>query len=178
MITPSYWLHGTQWLVPSAEKCLCGAREKLDKVYEEFWLADRKKIFMMMIFLYWQGSWSWWELSYKPGISSTSMRGVAYGQLPVWDWTSLEKFEAPGTTGYWQSCYTSGIETTMIIWHWKEFTIKASVVKWWCGQSAYAGRIYNQMYYGFGANMILPSVEAYIDCINKFTSNFNRKQNR
>jgi 2-isopropylmalate synthase len=38
------------------------------------------------------------------------------------------------------------------------------------GQGAHAGGIRRQIYYGFGANtdIVTASVEAYIDCINKF----------
>ena len=149
-------------------------QEKLDKVYEEFLkLADRKKDIHDDDILVLAGADRSGnhriKLEYLQVTSGVGVRSVASLGLNI----SGEKFEAAasgnGPVDAAIKALKRIIDRHMTL---KEFTIQA-ISK----GSDDVGKVHmqveydNQMYYGFGANtdIIAASVEAYIDCINKFT---------
>ena len=149
-------------------------QEKLDKVYEEFLkLADRKKDIHDDDILVLAGADRSGnhriKLEYLQVTSGVGVRSVASLGLSI----SGEKFEAAasgnGPVDAAIKALKRIIDRHMTL---KEFTIQA-ISK----GSDDVGKVHmqveydNQMYYGFGANtdIIAASVEAYIDCINKFT---------
>ena len=171
-------------------------QEKLDKIYEEFLkLADKKKDINDDDILVLAGADRTQnhriKLEYLQVTSGVGVRSVASLGLNI----SGEKFEAAasgnGPVDAAIKALKKIIDRQMTL---KEFTIQAiSKGSDDMGkvhmQVEYDNRIYskgsddmgkvhmqveydNRIYYGFGANtdIIAASVEAYIDCINKFKS--------
>ena len=149
-------------------------QDKLDKVYEEFLkLADRKKDIHDDDILVLAGADRSQnhriKLEYLQVTSGVGVRSVASLGLNI----AGEKFEAAasgnGPVDAAIKALKRIIDRHMTL---KEFTIQA-ISK----GSDDVGKVHmqveydNQMYYGFGANtdIIAASVEAYIDCINKFS---------
>ena len=150
-------------------------QEKLDKVYDEFLkLADRKKDINDDDILVLAGADRTQnhrvKLEYLQVTSGVGVRSVASLGLNI----SGEKFEAAasgnGPVDAAIKALKKIIDRHMTL---KEFTIQA-ISK----GSDDMGKVHmqveydNHIYYGFGANtdIIAASVEAYIDCINKFKS--------
>ncbi len=148
-------------------------QEKLDKVYEEFLkLADKKKDINDDDILVLAGANRTQnhriKLEYLQVTSGVGVRSVASLGLNI----SGEKFEAAasgnGPVDAAIKALKKIIDRHMTL---KEFTIQA-ISK----GSDDMGKVHmqveydNHIYYGFGANtdIIAASVEAYIDCINKF----------
>ena len=148
-------------------------QEKLDKVYEEFLkLADKKKDINDDDILLLAGADRSKnhriKLDYLQVTSGVGVRPVASIGLNI----AGEKFEAAasgnGPVDAAISALKKIIDRHMVL---KEFTIQA-ISK----GSDDVGKVHmqveydNRTYYGFGANtdIIAASVEAYIDCINKF----------
>ena len=148
-------------------------QEKLDKVYEEFLkLADKKKDITDDDILVLAGADrsvnNHIKLDYLQVTSGVGVRSVASLGLNI----AGEHFEAAASgNGPVDAAITALkkiIDRHMVL---KEFTIQA-ISK----GSDDMGKVHmqveydGQMYYGFGANtdIIAASVEAYIDCINKF----------
>ena len=150
-------------------------QEQLDKVYEAFLkLADKKKDINDDDILVLAGADRTQnhrvKLEYLQVTSGVGVRSVASLGLNI----SGEKFEAAasgnGPVDAAIKALKKIIERHMTL---KEFTIQA-ISK----GSDDMGKVHmqveydNHIYYGFGANtdIIAASVEAYIDCINKFKS--------
>ena len=150
-------------------------QEKLDKVYDEFLkLADKKKDINDDDILVLAGADRSQnhriKLDYLQVTSGVGVRSVASLGVNI----AGEKFEAcasgNGPVDAAIKALKKIVERHMIL---KEFTIQA-ISK----GSDDVGKVHmqveydNQIYYGFGANtdIIAASVEAYIDCINKFKS--------
>ena len=150
-------------------------QEQLDKVYEAFLkLADKKKDINDDDILVLAGADRTQnhrvKLEYLQVTSGVGVRSVASLGLNI----SGEKFEAAasgnGPVDAAIKALKKIIDRHMTL---KEFTIQA-ISK----GSDDMGKVHmqveydNHIYYGFGANtdIIAASVEAYIDCINKFTS--------
>lgn len=151
------------------------SQEKLDKIYEDFLkLADRKKDIHDDDILVLAGAERTTnqriKLDYLQVTSGVGVQSVASLALKI----SGEKFEAcasgNGPVDAAIKALKKIIDRHMSL---KEFTIQA-ISK----GSDDVGKVHmqveydNQIYYGFGANtdIIAASVEAYIDCINKFKS--------
>lgn len=149
------------------------AKEQLDKVYEEFLkLADRKKDIsdddILMLAGAERSTNKRIKVDYLQVTSGVGVRSVASLGLDI----AGEKFESAasgnGPVDAAIKALKNIIHRTMTL---KEFTIQA-ISK----GSDDVGKVhmqveYNkQVYYGFGANtdIVAASVEAYIDCINKF----------
>ena len=149
------------------------SQEKLDKVYEEFLkLADKKKDVTDDDILVLAGADRSLnhriKLDYLQVTSGVGVRSVASLGLSI----SGEKFEAcasgNGPVDAAIKALKKIVDRHMVL---KEFTIQA-ISK----GSDDVGKVHmqveydHQTYYGFGANtdIIAASVEAYIDCINKF----------
>lgn len=149
------------------------SQEKLDEIYEQFLrLADRKKDINDDDVLVLAGADrsenNRIKLEYLQVTSGVGVRSVASLGLSI----CSEKFEAAasgnGPVDAAIKALKKIIDRHMTL---KEFTIQA-ISK----GSDDMGKVHmqveynNQMYYGFGANtdIIAASVEAYIDCINKF----------
>ena len=149
-------------------------KEKLDKAYRDFLkLADRKKDIndddILMLVGKDRSANARIAIDYLQVTSGIGMRPVASIGLKI----AGEKFEAAasgnGPVDAAIKALKRIIDRHMTL---KEFTIQA-ISK----GSDDVGKVHmqveydNQMYYGFGANtdIIAASVEAYIDCINKFT---------
>ncbi len=149
------------------------SQEKLDEIYEEFLkLADRKKDINDDDILLLAGAQRSEnrriKMEYLQVTSGVGVRSVASLGLNI----SGEKFEAAasgnGPVDAAIKALKKIIDRQMTL---KEFTIQA-ISK----GSDDMGKVHmqveydDQMYYGFGANtdIIAASVEAYIDCINKF----------
>ena len=147
--------------------------EKLDKIYEDFLrLADKKKDVtdddILMLAGADRSANHFVKLDYLQVTSGVGVRNVASIGLKI----ANEKFEATATgNGPVDAAIKSLkkiINREMIM---KEFTIQA-ISK----GSDDVGKVHMQVeydghiYYGFGANtdIVAASVEAYIDCINKF----------
>ena len=150
-------------------------QEKLDKVYDEFLkLADKKKDINDDDILVLAGADRSQnhriKLDYLQVTSGVGVRSVASLGLNI----AGEKFEAcasgNGPVDAAIKALKKIVERHMTL---KEFTFQA-----FCKGSDDVGKVHmqveydNQIYYGFGANtdIIAASVEAYIDCINKFKS--------
>ena len=150
-------------------------QEKLDKVYEEFLkLADKKKDINDDDILVLAGADRSQnhriKLEYLQVTSGVGVRSVASLGLNI----AGEKFEGcasgNGPVDAAIKALKKIVDRHMTL---KEFTIQA-ISK----GSDDVGKVHmqveydNQVYYGFGANtdIIAASVEAYIDCINKFNS--------
>ena len=149
--------------------------EKLDKIYEDFLrLADKKKDVtdddILMLAGADRSANHFVKLDYLQVTSGVGVRNVASIGLKI----ANEKFEATATgNGPVDAAIKSLkkiINREMIM---KEFTIQA-ISK----GSDDVGKVHMQVeydghiYYGFGANtdIVAASVEAYIDCINKFVN--------
>ena len=149
------------------------SQEKLDKIYAEFLkLADRKKDIHDDDILVLAGADrsqnNRIRIEYLQVTSGVGVRAVASLGLNI----SGEKFEAAATGNGPLDAAIKALKKIinrhMIL---REFTIQAL-----SRGSDDVGKVHvqveydNQMYYGFGANtdIIAASVEAYIDCINKF----------
>ncbi len=147
--------------------------KKLDAVYEEFLkLADRKKDIhdddVLLLAGADRSTNHAIKLDYLQVTSGVGVRSVASLGLSI----SGEKFEAAasgnGPVDAAIKALKKIIEREMIL---KEFTIQA-ISK----GSDDVGKVHMQVeydghiYYGFGANtdIVAASIEAYIDCINKF----------
>lgn len=147
--------------------------KKLDSVYEEFLkIADRKKDIndddILLLAGADRSSNHAIKMDYLQVTSGMGVRSVASLGLNI----SGEKFEAAasgnGPVDAAIKALKKIIEREMTL---KEFTIQA-ISK----GSDDVGKVHmqveydGQMYYGFGANtdIVAASVEAYIDCINKF----------
>ncbi|NDW11273.1 2-isopropylmalate synthase [Bacteroides sp. 214] len=147
--------------------------EKLDQIYEQFLkIADRKKDINDDDILVLAGADRSInhriKLDYLQVTSGVGVRSVASLGLKI----SGEKFEAAaggnGPVDAAIKALKKIINRHMVL---KEFTIQAL-----SRGSDDMGKVHmqveydNQIYYGFGANtdIIAASVEAYIDCINKF----------
>ena len=150
-------------------------QEKLDKIYEEFLkLADRKKDIHDDDILLLAGADRSLnhhiKLDYLQVTSGVGVRAVASIGLNI----SGEKFEGVasgnGPVDAAIKALKKIIDRKMIL---KEFTIQAI-----SRGSDDVGKVHmqvennGQVYYGFGANtdIVAASIEAYIDCINKFAS--------
>src|SRR5574344_137583 len=148
-------------------------QDKLDKVYEDFLkLADKKKDITDDDILVLAGADRSMnhhiKLDYLQVTSGVGVRSVASIGISI----SGEHFEAAasgnGPVDAAINALKKIIDRQMVL---KEFTIQA-ISK----GSDDMGKVHmqvefdGQMYYGFGANtdIIAASVEAYIDCINKF----------
>ena len=143
-------------------------QEKLDKVYEEF-LKDIHDDDILVLAGADRSGNHRIKLEYLQVTSGVGVRSVASLGLNI----AGEKFEAAasgnGPVDAAIKALKRIIDRHMTL---KEFTIQA-ISK----GSDDVGKVHmqveydNQMYYGFGANtdIIAASVEAYIDCINKFT---------
>lgn len=148
-------------------------QEKLDKVYEEFLkLADKKKEIndddVLMLAGADRSVNHHIKLDYLQVTSGVGVRSVASLGLNI----AGEAFEAAATgNGPVDAAITALKQIIKRNMTLKEFTIQA-ISK----GSDDVGKVHmqveynNQLYYGFGANtdIIAASVEAYIDCINKF----------
>lgn len=148
-------------------------QEKLDKVYEEFLrLADKKKEIndddVLMLAGADRSENHHIKLDYLQVTSGVGVRSVASLGLKI----AGESFEAAATgNGPVDAAITALKQIIKRNMTLKEFTIQA-ISK----GSDDVGKVHmqveynNQLYYGFGANtdIIAASVEAYIDCINKF----------
>ena len=148
-------------------------QEKLDKVYEDFLkLADKKKDITDDDILVLAGADRnvnhHIKLEYLQVTSGVGVRSVASLGLNI----SGEHFEAAATgNGPVDAAIKAVKQIIKRQMTLKEFTIQA-ISK----GSDDVGKVHmqveydGQMYYGFGANtdIIAASVEAYIDCINKF----------
>lgn len=149
------------------------SQEKLDEVYEQFLkLADRKKDINDDDILLLAGADRSQnhriKLDFLQVTSGVGVRSVASLGLNI----AGEKFEAAasgnGPVDAAIKALKKIIDRHMVL---KEFTIQA-ISK----GSDDMGKVHmqveydNQIYYGFGANtdIVAASVEAYIDCINKF----------
>ncbi|KAA6339721.1 2-isopropylmalate synthase [termite gut metagenome] len=149
------------------------AQEKLDQVYEKFLkLADNKKDISDDDILVLAGADRNQnhriKMDYLQVTSGVGVRSVASLGLNV----SGEKFEAAATgNGPVDAAIKALKQIIKRQMTLKEFTIQA-ISK----GSDDVGKVHmqveydNQIYYGFGANtdIVAASVEAYIDCINKF----------
>ena len=149
------------------------SQEKLDKVYEDFLkLADKKKDItdddIMVIAGADRNVNHHIKLEYLQVTSGVGVRSVASLGLNI----SGEHFEAAATgNGPVDAAIKAVKQIIKRQMTLKEFTIQA-ISK----GSDDVGKVHmqveydGQMYYGFGANtdIIAASVEAYIDCINKF----------
>ncbi|KAA6321442.1 2-isopropylmalate synthase [termite gut metagenome] len=149
------------------------SQEKLDKVYEKFLkLADNKKDISDDDILVLAGADRSQnhriKMDYLQVTSGVGVRSVASLGLNV----SGEKFEAAATgNGPVDAAIKALKQIVKRQMTLKEFTIQA-ISK----GSDDVGKVHmqveynNQIYYGFGANtdIVAASVEAYIDCINKF----------
>ena len=146
-------------------------QDKLDKVYEEFLkLADKKNDDILVLAGADRSVNHRIKLDYLQVTSGVGVRSVASLGLNI----SGEKFEAcasgNGPVDAAIKALKKIVDRHMTL---KEFTIQA-ISK----GSDDVGKVHmqveydNQIYYGFGANtdIIAASVEAYIDCINKFKS--------
>lgn len=148
-------------------------QEKLDSIYQEFLkLADKKKEIndddILMLAGADRSQNKRIQLDYMQVTSGVGVRSVASIGLNIMG----EKFEASssgnGPVDAAIKALKRIIDRQMTL---KEFTIQA-ISK----GSDDVGKVHmqveynNQIYYGFGANtdIIAASVEAYIDCINKF----------
>ena len=148
-------------------------QEKLDKVYEDFLkLADKKKDIsdddIMVLAGADRNVNHHIKLEYLQVTSGVGVRSVASLGLNI----SGEHFEAAATgNGPVDAAIKAVKQIIKRQMTLKEFTIQA-ISK----GSDDVGKVHmqveydGQMYYGFGANtdIIAASVEAYIDCINKF----------
>ena len=147
--------------------------ERLDKVYEAFLrLADQKKEIgdddILMLAGADRSATQHIKLKYLQVTSGVGVRPVASLGLEV----AGEQFEAAATgNGPVDAAIKALKQIIRRQMTLKEFTIQA-ISK----GSDDVGKVHmqveynNQLYYGFGANtdIIAASVEAYIDCINKF----------
>ena len=149
------------------------SQEKLDKVYDDFLkLADRKKEIndddVLMLAGADRAENHHIKLDYLQVTSGVGVRSVASLGVNI----AGEKFEAAATGNGPVDAAIKALKKIiarqMVL---KEFTIQA-ISK----GSDDVGKVHMQVeydghvYYGFGANtdIVAASVEAYIDCINKF----------
>ena len=149
--------------------------EKLDKIYNDFLaLADKKKEVtdddVLMLAGADRSENHFVKLDYLQVTSGMGLRNVASIGLKI----ANEKFEAAATGNGPVDAAIKAlkkiINRQMVL---KEFTIQA-ISK----GSDDVGKVHMQVeydghvYYGFGANtdIVVASVEAYIDCINKFVN--------
>ena len=147
--------------------------EKLDKVYQEFLnLADKKKEITDDDILILAGAdradLHNIKLEYLQVTTGKGVRSVASIGLSI----SGEKFEAAATGN---GPVDAAIKALKVIIR-REMTLKEFTIQAISKGSDDLGKVHMQvehdghLYYGFGANtdIVTASVEAYIDCINKF----------
>ena len=147
--------------------------EKLDKVYQEFLnLADKKKEITDDDILILAGAdradLHNIKLEYLQVTTGKGVRSVASIGLSI----SGEKFEAAATGN---GPVDAAIKALKVIIR-REMTLEEFTIQAISKGSDDLGKVHMQvehdghLYYGFGANtdIVTASVEAYIDCINKF----------
>ncbi len=149
--------------------------EKLDKVYQEFLkLADKKKEVNDDDILLLAGADraenNHIKLDYLQVTSGHGVRPVASIGIDI----AGEKFEAAASGNGPVDAAIRGLKQIIK----REMTLKEFTIQAISKGSDDMGKVHmqveydNNIYYGFGANtdIITASVEAYIDCINKFRS--------
>lgn len=148
-------------------------KEKLDKVYDEFLkLADRKKDIndddVLMLAGAERSTNKRIKVDYLQVTSGVGVRSVASLGLDI----AGEKFEAAASGN---GPVDAAIKALKNIIH-RNMTLKEFTIQAISKGSDDVGKVHMQVeynkhvYYGFGANtdIVAASVEAYIDCINKF----------
>lgn len=148
---------------------------KLDKIYRKFLaLADRKKELYDADILALAGASQSdnhaVRLDYLQVTTGMGVRSVASLGLDI----SGQKFEAAATGNGPVDAAIKALKKIIL----KQMTLKEFTIQAISKGSDDMGRVHmqveydGQMYYGFGANtdIVTASVEAYIDCINKFRS--------
>lgn len=147
--------------------------EKLDKIYQDFLkLADKKKEVndddILMLAGADRTEAHTIKLDYLQVTSGQGVRPVASIGLDI----AGEKFEAAASGNGPVDAAIKALKTIIR----REMTLKEFTIQAISKGSDDVGKVHMQveydghMYYGFGANtdIIAASVEAYIDCINKF----------
>jgi 2-isopropylmalate synthase len=148
-------------------------KEKLDKVYEEFLkLADKKKDINDDDILVLAGAnrseTHNVKLDYLQVTTGMGVRSVASIGLAI----ANEHFEAAASGNGPVDAAIKGLKKIIM----KQMTLKEFTIQAISKGSDDVGKVHMQveydgsLYYGFGANtdIVTASVEAYIDCINKF----------
>ena len=151
------------------------SQEKLDKIYEEFLkLADKKKDIndddVLMLAGADRAANNHIKIAYLQVTSGVGVRQVASLGLDI----SGERFEACATGNGPVDAAINALKKIIN----RKMTIREFTIQAISRGSNDVGKVHmqvehnNQVYYGFGANtdIIAASVEAYIDCINKFKS--------
>ena len=152
------------------------SEEKLDKVYEKFLqLADQKKEVNDADVLMLAGAdtaeahavrLDFLQVTTRKGVKSVASIGLDI---------SGQKFEAAASGNGPVDAAIKALKKIIM----KQMTLKEFTIQAISKGSDDVGKVHMQveyngsMYYGFGANtdIVTASVEAYIDCINKFKSN-------
>ncbi len=149
------------------------SEQKLDKIYQKFLdLADRKKEIGDADILVLAGADTaeahGVKLDFLQVTTGMGVRSVASIGLDI----SGQKFEAASTGNGPVDAAIKALKKIIM----KQMTLKEFTIQAISKGSDDVGKVHmqveyeNQMYYGFGANtdIVTASVEAYIDCINKF----------
>lgn len=149
--------------------------EKLDKIYEEFLkLADKKKEVndddVLMLAGADRSENHHIKLDYLQVTSGVGVRSVASIGLKI----ANEKFEAAASGNGPVDAAIKALKKIII----RQMTLKEFTIQAISKGSDDVGKVHMQVeydghvYYGFGANtdIVAASVEAYIDCINKFVN--------
>ena len=149
------------------------SEQKLDKIYQKFLdLADRKKEIGDADILVLAGADTaeahGVKLDFLQVTTGMGVRSVASIGLDI----SGQKFEAASTGNGPVDAAIKALKKIIM----KQMTLKEFTIRAISKGSDDVGKVHmqveyeNQMYYGFGANtdIVTASVEAYIDCINKF----------
>ena len=149
------------------------SEQKLDKIYQKFLdLADRKKEIGDADILVLAGADTAETHGVKLDVlqvtTGMGVRSVASIGLDI----SGQKFEAASTGNGPVDAAIKALKKIIM----KQMTLKEFTIQAISKGSDDVGKVHmqveyeNQMYYGFGANtdIVTASVEAYIDCINKF----------
>ena len=149
------------------------SEQKLDKIYQKFLdLADRKKEIGDADILVLAGADTaeahGVKLDFLQVTTGMGVRSVASIGLDI----SGQKFEAASTGNGPVDAAIKALKKIIM----KQMTLKEFTIQAISKGSDDVGKVHmqveyeNQMYYGFGANtdIVMASVEAYIDCINKF----------
>ena len=147
--------------------------EKLDKVYQDFLaLADKKKDItdddILMLAGAERSATHNVKLDYLQVTTGKGVRSVASIGLDI----SGQKFEAAASGNGPVDAAIKALKKIIL----KQMTLKEFTIQAISKGSDDVGKVHMQveydgsMYYGFGANtdIVTASVEAYIDCINKF----------
>lgn len=149
--------------------------EKLDKIYEEFLkLADKKKEVndddVLMLAGADRSENHHIKLDYLQVTSGVGVRSVASIGLKI----ANEKFEAAASGNGPVDAAIKALKKIIL----RQMTLKEFTIQAISKGSDDVGKVHMQVeydghvYYGFGANtdIVAASVEAYIDCINKFVN--------